>query len=75
MKIQITQPVALYEKGEKEWNEDFIFPLFNEATLDEKLYIICDGEGGKDAGYVASKLVALSFAKYFTSTPPEGGSG
>lgn len=69
MKIQIKQPVSLHEKGEKDLNEDFIFPLSGQANIEEKLFIVCDGEGGANAGDVASKLVALSFAKYFASTP------
>ena len=72
MKISIKQPVALHEKGGKEVNEDFIFPLQGQANIEEKLFIISDGEGGANVGDVASKLVALSFAKFFASTPPKG---
>ncbi|MCB0835039.1 MAG: protein phosphatase 2C domain-containing protein [Bacteroidetes bacterium] len=72
MKISIKQPVALHEAGGKEVNEDFIFPLQGQANVEEKLFIIADGEGGPNAGEVASKLVALSFAKFFASTPPSG---
>jgi serine/threonine protein phosphatase PrpC/TPR repeat protein len=72
MKISIKQPVALHEAGGKEVNEDFIFPLQGQANVEEKLFIVADGEGGPNAGEVASKLVALSFAKFFASTPPSG---
>lgn len=72
MKILIKQPLALYESGEQPLNQDFIFPLVDQANPEERLFIICDGEGGTQAGDVASKLVALSIAKFFASTPPQG---
>ncbi|MDX2246674.1 MAG: protein phosphatase 2C domain-containing protein [Bacteroidia bacterium] len=74
MKIQIKQPAALHESGGKELNEDFIYPLAGKAGSEgtDSVFIVCDGEGGPNAGEVASKLVALSFAKYITSTSPEG---
>lgn len=74
MKIQLKQPAALHESGGKELNEDFIFPLAGKAGPEgtEQVFIVCDGEGGPNAGEVASKLVALSFAKYISSTAPEG---
>ncbi|MEZ4774520.1 MAG: protein phosphatase 2C domain-containing protein [Bacteroidia bacterium] len=74
MKIQLKQPAALHESGGKELNEDFIFPLAGKAGTQgtDQVFIVCDGEGGPNAGEVASKLVALSFAKYISSTAPEG---
>ena len=72
MKIQIKQPVALHEKGEKKWNEDFILPAADKVNQNSRLFIISDGEGGKDVAYEASKLVALSFEKYFKSYPHDG---
>lgn len=72
MKIKIKQPVALHETGQRPLNEDFIFPLHNQANPEERLFVVCDGEGGANMGEVAAKLVALSFAKYFASRPPKG---
>ncbi|MDX2286337.1 MAG: protein phosphatase 2C domain-containing protein [Bacteroidia bacterium] len=73
MKIVLKQPLSLHETGGQSLNEDFIFPLSNQANPGERLFIVCDGEGGPDAGDVASKLTALSVAKYFASTPlPDG---
>jgi protein phosphatase len=71
MKIKIKQPVALHETGKRALNEDFIFPLHNQANPEERLFVVCDGEGGANVGEVAAKLVALSFAKYFASRPPQ----
>ncbi|MDX1908617.1 MAG: protein phosphatase 2C domain-containing protein [Bacteroidia bacterium] len=72
MKIHLAQPVSLFEAGKREVNEDFIYPLAGGAQATDKLFIICDGEGGTHSGDVASKLIALSIAKYLANTPPEG---
>jgi serine/threonine protein phosphatase PrpC len=72
MKVYIKKPVALHEPGEQKINEDFIFPLESQVNETEKLFIVCDGEGGANAGEVASKLVALNIAKFFASHPPAG---
>lgn len=72
MSIRIKQPEALYETGERELNEDFIFPLMNEASTEEKIFIVADGEGGAQAGDVGSKLLALTMAKYFQHPGPKG---
>ncbi len=73
MSIQIKAPVALHQKGQQEVNEDFIYPLMDQATENERLFIISDGEGGANAGDVASKLLSLSLAKYVANTPPKDG--
>ncbi len=70
MKLHIHQPAALHENGSQSLNEDFIFPLLDQASSEERLFIVCDGEGGPQAGEVAAKMVALGFAKFFASTPP-----
>ncbi|MEL6253217.1 MAG: protein phosphatase 2C domain-containing protein [Bacteroidota bacterium] len=70
MKIQIKRPVALHEAGGKSLNEDFIWPTKDKASVEEELFIVCDGEGGPNAGENASKLIGLSFAKFYASTPP-----
>jgi len=72
MKVKISQPLAIHESGARSLNEDFIFPIHSQANPEERLFVVCDGEGGPNAGEVAAKLVALSFAKYFASSPPKG---
>ncbi|MEL7531261.1 MAG: hypothetical protein AAFN10_08145 [Bacteroidota bacterium] len=72
MKVHIKQPVALHEAGNQSINEDFVYPLVSQVNKEERLFIVCDGEGGSNAGEVASKLVALNLAKYYASYPPKG---
>jgi len=72
MSIKIKQPEALYELGGRELNEDFVYPLMNEANPDERLFMVSDGEGGAQAGDVGSKLLTLTMAKYFQHPGPKG---
>ncbi len=72
MSIKIRQPEALYEPGGRELNEDFVYPLMNEANPDERLFMVSDGEGGAQAGDVGSKLLTLTMAKYFQHPGPKG---
>lgn len=72
MKVYIKKPVALHEAGNQALNEDFVYPLVSQVNKEERLFIVCDGEGGQNAGEVASKLVALNLAKYYASYPPKG---
>ena len=70
MKISIKKPVGLSGKGKREHNEDFIFPLPDQGSQNDHLFIVCDGVGGARKGEIASSLVANGFADYFTSNPP-----
>ncbi len=69
MKITIFPPLFLNEKGKRDNNEDSIFPLPNQATENDRLFVVCDGVGGADKGEVASELACRSFAEYFAQNP------
>lgn len=82
MKIRIQQNSALHEKGGRFKNEDFVYPILDNAQLDSTvtesipnipgLYMICDGVGGDNKGEVAAQLAVSQFAKYFDTFPPSG---
>ncbi len=82
MKIRIQQNSALHEKGGRFKNEDFIYPLLDNAQIDSTvaesipnlpgLYMICDGVGGEQKGEIASQLAVAQFAKYIDTFPPSG---
>ncbi len=57
--MKIFKPVFLNELGERDNNEDAIYPYFPEK--DDSLFLVCDGVGGQAKGEVASKLIC----KYF----------
>lgn len=54
--------------------EDAIYPQHGEISDQDRLFILCDGMGGHDAGEVASSTVCSSMALYINSLPtsPDG---
>ena len=57
MKIQIYQPQAIHELGQRSNQEDTIYPALGAATTSCRLFLVCDGMGGHDQGEVASAAV------------------
>jgi len=45
------------DKAGNPHQEDSLYPKFGKATEDDRLFILCDGMGGHDAGEVASATV------------------
>ena len=60
MKIAIRQPQAIYELGQRDNQEDSIWPLQGQATDQDFFFILCDGMGGHEHGEVASRIVSQS---------------
>ncbi|RZK27192.1 MAG: serine/threonine-protein phosphatase [Flavobacterium sp.] len=54
----------LNEQGSRASNEDSIFPQRGEATLEDRLFIVCDGVGGQNSGEIASKITSNAIAEY-----------
>lgn len=53
--------------------EDSLYPRHGEATDDDRLFMVCDGMGGHDAGEVASCTVCEAMSKnILKNTEPEG---
>ncbi|WP_428667906.1 PP2C family protein-serine/threonine phosphatase [Runella sp.] len=65
MKIQLAPPLALHERGQRSNNEDNLFPAVGAASVDDRLFLVCDGVGGADKGEVASETVCQAISTYF----------
>ena len=77
MKLLLKQPIFLHEKGLKEDNEDFVYPIAGEVTPESRLFIVSDGDKGSsinrnDHGGSASQIVAMSIATHFMNVLKEG---
>lgn len=72
MKYQL-QPYSIQELGQRQNQEDSMFPLFGESTSNDRLFILCDGMGGHEKGEVASATVCETISSTILSrwTPDE----
>lgn len=70
MIITIGKPCAITEKGGRSNNEDSIYPLPEQVTLDQKLFMVCDGVGGAEKG--GSQLISLRVHTNFLFYVPKG---
>ncbi|RDB07098.1 PP2C family protein-serine/threonine phosphatase [Runella aurantiaca] len=62
-------PQCLHELGNRDNNEDNIFPALGQASVQSRLFMVCDGVGGAAKGEVASQLTIDGFNRYFTQNP------
>jgi protein phosphatase len=67
--ININVPRAFSEVGSRDSNEDNVYPDISTGTIDDSIFLVCDGVGGCDRGEIASKLACERFAEYFFSHP------
>ena len=65
MRYTLFSPLAIHEQGQRQNQEDNIYPVMGKATTDDRLFIVCDGMGGHEKGEVASELVCHSFPHLF----------
>ncbi len=59
------------ENGGIPHQEDSIFPAHKEATDSDRLFILCDGMGGHDAGEVASGTVCETLSETIRVAVPD----
>jgi PPM family protein phosphatase len=52
----------LFETGVKSKQEDYIWPVAGKATVNNKVFIVCDGAGRFSNGGIASKLIGQYMA-------------
>lgn len=69
MKITLYPPLSIHEIGQRDNQEDAIWPL--QPTSDDKLFVLCDGMGGHEHGEVASQTVSLAIGEWFATNAVE----
>jgi protein phosphatase len=67
MYITIKKPFSISETGKRTNNEDSIYPNDDRGTVDDRLFLVCDGVGGSHKGEVASSVACDSIQTYFDS--------
>jgi protein phosphatase len=67
MYITIKKPFSISEIGKRMNNEDSIYPNGDYGTVDDRLFLVCDGVGGSNKGEVASSVACDSIQTYFKS--------
>lgn len=72
MNITLERPFAASEKGKRNNNEDFIYPLSELADPGQRLFMVCDGVGGAEKGEIASTLACDSFQTFFETFFEDG---
>lgn len=66
MKITLRKPLSFSEIGKKCNQEDYLWPVAEAVTQNNKVFLLCDGVGGQDYGEVASQIVATSIGDFLT---------
>jgi len=66
MKFKLT-PYNLQELGQRQNQEDSLFPGIGHQTANDRLFILCDGMGGHEKGEVASATVCETMSNCILS--------
>lgn len=64
----------IHNIGQRDNQEDSLFPSYGESTENDRLFLVCDGMGGHSSGEVASRIVCDTMSKciMLSNPDPEG---
>jgi len=65
MNITLQRPFSISEIGKRFNNEDSIYPSNELVSINNRLFLVCDGVGGSNKGEVASSIACDSIQTYF----------
>ena len=63
MRISLYPPLSIHEIGNRNNPEDALWPL--QPTVNDRLFVLCDGMGGHEHGEVASQTVTQALGQWF----------
>ena len=63
MNYELYQPQAIYEIGQRQNQEDAIYPAKGDATVENRVFVVCDGMGGHEQGEVASAAICQALSR------------
>lgn len=66
MILTIQKPISFNELGKRDNQEDYRWPLPEEASENGRVFIVCDGVGGHEGGEVASSTVANAIGSFLS---------
>ena len=71
MKFEFFKPLSIYQIGQRDNQEDYIYPHYGKANAEDRLFIVCDGMGGLEKGELASQTVCDYLSEFITKYAPD----
>ena len=72
MKFRIGKPLGFSDLGDREIQEDTMYPSIYDLREDNRFFIVCDGMGGHEKGEVASNTIVKELSKGYNQFVDNG---
>lgn len=67
----VLETYDIRELGQRDNQEDALFPNYGQSTTRDRLFIVCDGMGGHSSGEVASSTVCDTMSRSIQESCPD----